>query len=290
MEKSIWNLPENLLTENYREYKFTNNLEYWKIFSLDELLYSSMVVDSPLDPYPDFDLLDEGLIQTYPARVMRNYVLNNFKEIDPRQVRIIKIPKGDEKVAFEGLSVFLPDLQRNGKTIEGMMKTGGYTLAKEEVKSIERQGRKLRWKNLVFTPDFQRPRNMDDVSYLWHISPKRYEQSILENGFKPYSRNTVYKYPDRVYFFKGNLSESDILRFGKILYQAAPVKNPKYVDNEAYVLYKINITTLIGYRFYSDPDWGNIAVYSTDTIPASTIVSRKDIRYKPKPGVKAYVQ
>lgn len=300
MEK--WRIPKKVLKENCKEYQFEPaylDSATIPLCELDTHLWNSLeVLDVSNIERPVFNFnpgLVEGLIQTYPAKVMKDYLLKTFPEIKPGQVWISDIPEGGQKVQIKGLVLLLPDVGKNIERISNWMKVGGYTLVahteqafkvenlpekdREKYRDLENQ----RWVTLYFSPDFQKPRNMDDELHLWHISPKVLEKSILEKGFVPYSKNSKFKYPDRIYFFRGSLSKDIVIREGIKLYktrlEGASKEYKEHVDMPKYVLYDIALYRMSGYKFYTDPDWFDLAVYTTQNIPPSVIESREDIDY-----------
>ena len=270
--KNIWGIPKKILKETYKEYKFNlTGLNFYQILTLDEVVFKAMQAN-PLDLFKAHFDLDEGLIKTYPAKQVKDILVRTF-DLNPKQIILYDIPQGDQKII---IALFLPDVGDNINRISGMMKVCGYTLARSDEHTIDGD----KWVSLSFTPNFQAPRDMGDEYALWHISPKRYEESILRNGFIPYSRNTVFKYPDRIYFFKGSLPKEEVIKLGRTLYMSSNTKSSEYVDLSKYVLYRVALHKVPSrVRFYSDPDWTEAAIYTPDNIPSSAIISKEDVYY-----------
>lgn len=288
--ENIWKIPKEVLKENYKKYKLNPaNLLMNGPNPFLDVLFESIEFRTPEDCRI---VLEEGLIKTYSAEKMKDAALKLFSpRIKSSQIWITDIPMGAKKVVFQGLTLLVPDIEENVEQLETLMRRGGYTLAltKEQSFTIENLPEKDRekykdlenqkWVTLVFTPDFQNPRSMDDEAYLWHISPKGFEKSILEKGFIPRNKNNKFNYPDRIFFFRGSLPKDEVIKLYESVYESVP-KDPgnRYIDYSAYVLYKISISRA-GVNFYTDPDWTDKAVYTTENISPSAIISRENIWY-----------
>jgi len=281
MEK--WRIPKKVLVENSKEYQFDlTSLEISGIprdnldIALNDAIQLVELKQPGYVPVLDFQTVNESLIKTYPAEKVKSSLLKKFPELDPSQIRIVNVSPGEgKKFQIEDwVGIFLPDKGNNLTRFIHFMKVCGYTFQK-----AVRRGAVSGWETLYFSPNFQVPRDMDGIYELWHISPKRFEKSILEKGFVPYSKNSKFKYhPDRIYFFLGNLSKKEVIDLGEKLWKASTVSPTGYFDTHEFVLYKIAKYKTKA-EFYIDPDWSDVAVYTTENIPASAIVSREDVRY-----------
>ena len=108
---------------------------------------------------------------------------------------------------------------------------------------------------------------------LYHLSPLPYKDRILKNGFVPKSGNSIFKYPDRTYFFLGNMGKKVVESWITVFKS----KNKKYGD-KPYCLYTIDVKKLPrNIDFYSDPNLKG-AIYTMDNI-APNVIKQIDYYY-----------
>lgn len=117
------------------------------------------------------------------------------------------------------------------------------------------------------------------MGIILHISPKYLQESIMKNGFIPQHKNNVYKFPDRVYFVKGDVNMKDVQELGTLLYNADKITNKQNIGD--YIIYWIN-TELIpnNVDFFYDPNYEN-GIYTYDIIPYNCVISTHDICVNP---------
>lgn len=111
----------------------------------------------------------------------------------------------------------------------------------------------------------------DDVfeeKFLYHLSPLPYKNRILKYGLVPKSSNSVFKYPDRTYFFLGSNGKEEVKSWIPVFKQ----KNKKYGD-KPYCLYTIDVSRIPrNIDFYSDPNLKN-AIFTMDNISPKAIIN-----------------
>lgn len=94
----------------------------------------------------------------------------------------------------------------------------GYFYAKGA--GIKLQGRN--YLRLQFEPRFQ-PDISNQIRYegvLFHLTPAKNLPSILKNGLMPSARNTIFSYPDRIFFLRGTVNIKEIIMLARNLVQS----------------------------------------------------------------------
>ena len=98
-----------------------------------------------------------------------------------------------------------------------------------------------------------------------HITPEKHLKKILENGFSPRWNNSLFKYPPRVYFFKGDISSD------KVIGMARSMDNANGGKNEQYVFIMVDTSKIPeNVRFFVDTTYEN-GIFTYENIPASAI-------------------
>ena len=107
---------------------------------------------------------------------------------------------------------------------------------------------------------------------LYHITPTRNIEGIKANGLIPNSLNTIFDYPDRIYFLISGYNVRELRMFAKGLRDNSSNKNEPY-SLVILNLYKVprNVS------FHYDPNFAN-AVYTYDKVPSSAIVNIIDLK------------
>ena len=167
----------------------------------------------------------------------------------------------------------IADIASNKTFIESDMKYMGYFLSFSE--PIEMHG--MKWLKMRFEPmkQIDESERIKQYGLLLHMSPTGNTESILKEGIKPQSKNKYFKYPNRVYLFKGDIEYRFLKRFGKGMAKANGLP-----DSNAYTVFEVDTEKLPDeIKFYEDPNLDE-GVYTEHTIPPSAIISHYNIYFE----------
>lgn len=264
-KKYDWKELGNLLKSRYRHYHDNAPSPFDKL-SFNEVLdfgkVSDNVYENPiiraLVLNEGKSLLNEAEYATYPINTTINYVS-----------RAVNIPKymfakgGD---MYNGnWFIKIKSFNEDGikQNVEKAMHLCGYYLAREDVCDDDR------YTILRYEPKYIDEANyyVRSCNYLYHISPLPYKEKIMRNGFVPKSKNGLFNYPDRCYFFLDDLSKDYVIREWIPTFKKA---NNKY-SNENWCVYTIDISKIpSNVVFYLDPNLKG-GVYTMDNITPKAI-------------------
>lgn len=125
-------------------------------------------------------------------------------------------------------------------------------------------------RQISFEPFTQKEINslMGKWNYLYHLSPLCNEESILNKGLLPFSKNNKLKYPKRVYLIKPTVTQREILSFTKKLLNAKSFGKQR----ECYRLFKVDLNKIPkNISFYYDARY-EFGIYTEDIIPKEAII------------------
>ncbi len=212
--------------------------------------------------------LVEGYYKTYPVDVMLRYISTMFgtqiidanaQEYDGYMVVRIKIDK------------------HNYNNLNKAMMLCGYNL---DMKEDAEDGTIILQYSPIYTENLSD--NVYGQKYLYHVTPSYNKKRILQSGLFPKSSNDIFDYPGRVYLFLGNnVDTTTLISNAYDLYTAKPrVNNPKddrYNKDIIWTIVKVDVSKLPeNIKFYNDPLWDKMAVYTYDNIPPSAIIETND--------------
>lgn len=134
------------------------------------------------------------------------------------------------------------------------------------------------WVKMQFAPKYQMDETNEILSYgdLYHLTPIYNLKDIQANGLIPSSKNGMFNYPDRIYFFIGNTPIQEIDVLGKQL--CAANKDPR--NNGQYILLKIDNEGLrdkLELHYASNYPYG---VFTEDAISSSFISKFKQYTFR----------
>lgn len=213
-------------------------------------------------------VLTEGIFRTYPAETAVSYIKKLFG-IDDNMIRIVSsrgsLP--EEK----RIQVLFYDDYGNRDRMKKAMGLCGYVLSKGTVQSNG-------YAEEIYIPIQQPDLNgiVRQFKFITHISPQYFRDKILKNGFIPKSTNTVFSYPDRVFFFRGNAP------FEEMLFQAFDFdkKNKKKQNSHVYTFFNINTKKIPeGVKFHTDLTYP-FGIYTNDNVPPNCIEAYRDLDLK----------
>ena len=205
----------------------------------------------------DPNLLAEAEYATYPIYNTIRYV-SKALQIPISQFSIVEKSDGTETIALKTINE--EDLIE--KVNKAMRLCGYYEGYRKNV------NKDTRFIYVTYEPKFKETVNNDvhKERVLYHISPLPYKDRILKNGFVPKSGNSIFKYPDRTYFFLGSIGKKEAEGWITVFKS----KNKKYGD-KPYCLYTIDVKKLPrNIDFYSDPNLKG-AIYTMDNIAPNVI-------------------
>lgn len=214
--------------------------------------------------------LDEGLVKTYPIDVVEKYTRNYLGLTGDKEglLRRVKNAQGGESLQFFIFEYF-KDYDAFISRIEKVMALCGYSLSFE---TTEDDGR-YRYRLLQYEPKFENVIDVKKWKTIAHITPERHLKKILENGFSPRWNNNLFKYPPRVYFFKGDISSD------KVIGMARSMDNANGGKNEQYVFLMVDTSKIPeNVRFFADTTYES-GIFTYENIPANVIDS---VYYVPK--------
>lgn len=258
------------LDEKY-EYFYTNppkgvpimtKEELFEFGSLNPIIYYNPVITAL--NLNEGKLLNEAEYATYPIRTTVKYIsdalnipLSSFKTVTAHNfTKFIKVT--------------IPNMEDRRKAIDKAMHLCGYYCSKEDYYKGDK-----RFLDLTYEPKY-----IDEADYivrlnkvLYHLSPLPYKEKILSKGFIPKSGNTKFTYPNRSYFFLGNVGKNNV----KEWIPTFKYHNKKY-KNTPYCLYTIDVNKIPeDVTFYLDPNLKG-GCYTADNISPYTILSVEEIK------------
>lgn len=159
------------------------------------------------------DTLKEGLVRTYPIEKTISYIKSYFG-LDDKQIHAIKAENG-----INHIRVIIPTIGNNLEIMKKAMDLCGYYLGAPKEEHVKPNA----WVYLQFEPKFQKNESehirKEEVA-LYHLTPKYNMKKIQNIGFSPKTKNELFNYPDRVYFLRGSISDTEIINIATQLYDA----------------------------------------------------------------------
>lgn len=137
----------------------------------------------------------------------------------------------------------------------------------------------VNWFKMQFEPRYQKDQT-EEIKRLYtillHLTPLSNLGSISRNGLTPRCENSTFKYPNRVYMFSCDATESDINSMGNALATTSAHKG----HNFRFVMLAINCNALPDdIRLYYDPNY-KYGVFTETTIPPQYIRPIREIQFR----------
>ena len=254
-----------------------------------------MLVKKFVELHPDNPVsAPEWLKPIYNAGQRSVEELTKFFPLSPKQ---IGIESGIDLETTEKIFIAIPDIADNKPIIRNAMRFFGYFLLSDEPNEYRSEVNGTPWTILTFSPNFQEYVNkyiLKENKYLYHVSPTKFEHKILKQGLVPSTKNEKFSYPHRIYLILGHretlgsgeydFGEDDALDVARMLAKAKLIRHDKYVDDNLYTLYRIDVSKLSeNVRFSYDMEYKPLGIFTAENISpnALEVVDRFDIR-KPK--------
>lgn len=236
--------------------------EFDKILPIIPSLDNRLYIDFENDKYKVN--LNEGIYKTYPPSTAVKYIKSLFN-LDDLQIRVI----GDNNNAPEEkrLQVVYYDVLDNRKKMAKAMLLCGYTLSKGQKRTNDIVEE-------IYIP-INLP-NLNDIvkkySFITHITPSYNKEKILLKGFVPKSKNEMFSYNERIFFFKGDTPIQEIL-FQAIDFDEK-IKNKR--NKHMYTIFTIDTQKIPdNVNFHTDLTYP-CGIYTTDNIPPNCIKGYQD--------------
>ena len=221
--------------------------------------------DNPISFYIGFGRLNEGLIHTYPIDKTISYVTNHF------QLSEGQIFEATNQNNIKVICVWIPDIGQNIEYMTRALNCCGYFLSCQE-KNYDK------WILLQFEPKHQENisdslREKEDI--LYHLTPSYNLKKIKAIGLSPKSKNDVFDYPNRIYFFRGSIPQMELLSIGERLCNT----NNSEGNERKYCLLTIDLNSIHeNVKFFEDCNYPN-AVYTISNISKNAIIDIKEIDF-----------
>ena len=137
----------------------------------------------------------------------------------------------------------------------------------------------VNWLKMQFEPRYQKDQT-EEIKRLYpillHLTPLSNLDSILHNGLTPRCENLAFQFPNRVYMFSCDATESDIVNMGNALAATSAHKG----HNFRYVVLAINCKALPDdVRLYYDPNY-DYGVFTETTIRPQYIRPIREIQFR----------
>lgn len=261
---------------------------YWVAYQymgdvISSLYEASSPFASPIEPNDDHRyiptykdpitiLLAEGISKSFPVRKVISYIKKHFKIPNNR------ILQGYDSISNQYNNTIMVNITAESSLIDSIsraMNACGYYLA-TPLDAINSGGDK--W--LRFEPRYDTA-VADEIKkrekFLIHLTPEKNVPKIRKNGLVPYSKNSITRYPERVYLLRGSIPDDDILDLYEML--AVTYNHKKQTPSWNYAKVIVNTSKLSDdIKLFIDPNYPDYGIYTVDNIPPSAIT---DIRVMP---------
>ena len=226
-----------------------------------------MTIDDPLIESCKQNRLLEGIKSTFDIFETKEFISRKYN-LNDWQFQI-KMFANDIYVG-----IVIPHIDNNEKIVCEDMTSLGYYETKRWTDDIDG----LTYTFIRFDPKY--PKDITDVvsdmNIIYHVSPKYNLESIKKFGFIPKHENTLFKYPPKIHFIKGNVSKSNIEHLIKQLNNEN--KNPK--NNGEYILFTIDVSKIPdNVKFIGDSCY-KYGICTEDKVPYDSVISTKEINVK----------
>ncbi|WP_146739363.1 hypothetical protein [Pseudoprevotella muciniphila] len=217
-------------------------------------------------------MIDEGLIKTYPIDKTINYIVRKYG-LDNRQVRVSPINNGIVDVDI--ITIILRNTIDSNTLgdIKHDFQTCGYFNNQKPT-----QIHNTNYLFFCFEPKFSQDVTTmvrQNYRYLYHSSPKIFQDKVMRCGLIPKSKNTLFLYPDRTFLMVGdNLNSQQI----NVLKNVQTERNSNcntlnQKETKEHILITIDVSKIPqDVKFYCDP-LSHRAIFTNDNIPRHSIVN-----------------
>lgn len=209
--------------------------------------------------------LHEGLIKTYPLNKTIQYIKEYFKLSD-KEIYPIDATNGREQIA-----IIVPIIGNNLELVKKAFALCGYYLGYpkedelEDGKIYELQFEKKYEENIL-----EKLRKNEKVIY--HVTPIYNVGKIKKIGLTPKSKNSVFWYPERIYFVVGSVKSivNDVAT-------ALDSVSTNKINNGKYAVIEVGLDKIPEHvKFYIDAN-APYSIYTYDNISPNAITDIHEI-------------
>lgn len=257
----IRNYINKIVKEEIKKIKEEKIKKSWSDYSS---IHKIPNFDNPLSI--QMNSLTEGLIKTYPIDKTIQYVKDYFHLSD------WQISKENYN-GIERIIVRIPNIFTNVQLIEKAFDLCGYFLGYPRKEDL----RKNEIVDLQFEPKIQENISNElrkNEETLIHITPFYNIKKITKIGLSPKYKNTLFNFPNRIYFVKGSTNESKIMELARQLHE----KNNSIANDGRYVILTLHLGSIPNnIEFFEDPNYTN-GVYTNQFLNKESIIDIKEIQ------------
>lgn len=222
----------------------------------DEYIYEYMNNEKKSGILP----INEGLIYSQPIDITIKILKNRFSELD-----IKKYDDGD--ISIEGmndkLSKYIPLINNLGYFISNAF-NGDDNI---EISKLETNIKDIECSNIFIEAKYDY--EVDIPNILYHASPIKFKDKILNIGLTPKSGSKLSNHPDRIYL---STSMQSCVKFGEYLSNS---DDNEYYEN-GYCIYVIKGEGID--RLYSDINMREVGFYTLNNINKKFIDLFKEVK------------
>lgn len=261
---------------------------YWTAYQymcdvVSPLCEATEPLASPIEPNDDHRyiptykdpitiLLSEGISMSFPVGKVISYIKKHFNLPDSRIKQACDSISGE---LTNTIMVYVPVEPNNIDRLSRAMAACGYYLM-NPISSL-RIGQES-W--LQFEPKYDTSIVQEIKAterFLFHLTPETNVPKIKKNGIVPRSKNSIARFPERVYLLRGSTPDGDILDLYEMLAVTYNYKRERKTFKYAKVI--IDISKLPqDIKLFIDPNYPDYGLYTTDNVPPSAI---SDIKIMP---------
>lgn len=205
---------------------------------------------------------------------MRDY---QFRVYNPFEVQIVTVDQIPNYLESYN-SVLMQFILNNVDIIKWEMERCGYYTVREEVHTDKETNRK--WVFLMFDPIRQEDISTqikNNCTTLYHCSPSKNHNLIMEKGILPQNESRVYTYNSKRVYLLTTDPKSDSFK----TMMSNITKNRKKKESsfdEKYYVYWIDVDELGDISFYYDAH-GRNSIFTNSPIPTNAIIKSKEIQF-----------
>lgn len=216
------------------------------------------------------DYIVEAEDQALPCKQVVNNLFQKFL-IYSWQIKEIESNVIDNRF---GVICFIPNNNQNCNLVISAMEQMGYMKGCRQDKKIVKYG--IPFRVMHFEPLI--PKNENDLirsmKSVFYVTPTYNAENIEKNGFLPQSKNSVFDYPDRVYFVKGNTYLYRILEIVQMLSDS----NFDQRNDGSYTIFMVDLKKVpLEINFYLDPNMEE-SCFVEEKVPSTAIMRKMDIK------------
>lgn len=200
-------------------------------------------------------------LETVKPLIVKKYFLKDWQFQIKKQFNDIEI------------AIVLPLNGMNDESIIKDMESLGYFVSSKSKKRIFG----CVYLECIFEPLYQESvlNDIKNIGTILHISLISRQDSIHKYGFIPCCENNKFYYPDRVYFFKGYISNPELFDIGNQIFEEA--RKTDKTNHGQYIIYTLD-TRYMDIDFFYDPNY-EMGLYTYDKVPYNYVIDERNINF-----------